>query len=84
MSNGGKGKMEKVIKEIKTVHEQLMPVDPQFMHGPPGDMLLAAQNWSHDSLMYFRGELLRKALSLAAAMADFAYEAHNPSPRGDK
>jgi hypothetical protein len=46
---------------------------------PTSDMLTIAHNWSQMSLKTYKGELLRKALLLAAAMVDFAHEEINPS-----
>ena len=70
--------MKEVTKAIEQGHKDFMPVEQDSRSGPSGDMMLAAQKWSHSALMCFSGELLRKAMLLAAAMSEFAHEAQNP------
>ena len=74
----GKDKMQEVTKAIERGHKDFMPVEQKSLSGPPGDMMLVAQKWSHSALTCFSGELLRKAMLLAAAMSDFAHEAQDP------
>ncbi len=75
---GGKDKMQEVTQAIEKATKDFAPV--MFtMDGPPGELMEAAHKWSTASLQCFSGELLRKAMLLAAAMAEFAHEARNPS-----
>ena len=70
--------MQEVIQAIGKATKDFAPV-MHTMEGPPGELLEAAHKWSKASLQCFSGELLRKAMLLAAAMAEFAHEAQNPS-----
>ena len=74
----GKDKMQEVTQAIEKATKDYAPV-METMDGPPGELMEAAHKWSNASLQCFGGELLRKAMLLAAAMAEFAHEARNPS-----
>ena len=65
--------MEKVTRAIEKATADY--VVPSPLEDTPAEMMAAAKDWSTISLECFSGELLRKALVLASAMADFAYEA---------
>jgi hypothetical protein len=70
--------MQEVTKAVELAHEQFCPkMGGTELQGPMLDMMKSAQKWSTASLECFTGEMLRKALVLAAAMADFATEAQN-------
>ena len=74
--------MQELTKAIERAHKGMMSgtlAEDDQLTGEPGEMLEAAQKWSHTALLCFSGELLRKAMLLAAAMSEFAHEAQNPS-----
>ena len=75
---GGKDKMQEMTQAIEKATKDFAPV-METMDGPPGELMEAAHKWSAASLQCFSGELLRKAMLLAAAIAEFAHEAKNPS-----
>ena len=64
---------------IEMARKEFAPGLADEMCGPCGALMEAAHKWSRASLETFSGELLRKAMALAAAMAEFAHEAQNPS-----
>jgi hypothetical protein len=70
--------MQEMKNAIEKAEEQFCG-ERTKMDGPPGELLEAAQKWSQASLETFSGELLRKAMLLAASMAEFAHEMQNPS-----
>jgi len=77
----GKDKMQEVTQAVERARTdmQAVPVEEtDKLSGPPGEMLAAAEKWAKTSLSVFSGELLRKAMLLAAAMSEFAHEAQNP------
>jgi hypothetical protein len=69
--------MEKLTQAIEKAAKEYTV--EEMMEGPPEELMKAAHEWSKASLQCFSGELLRKAMLLAAAIAEFAHEAHNPS-----
>jgi len=73
--------MQEVTKAVERARADMArdPDEENKPGGAPGELLEAAEKWAKASLNQFGGELLRKALLMAAAMAEFAYEAHNPS-----
>ena len=70
--------MHNQIRNIQEAINQRSPVNNDGTE-PTSDMLMIAHDWSQMSLKTYKGELLRKALLLAAVMADFAHEEINPS-----
>jgi hypothetical protein len=70
--------MDAMIKSVEQTRKQCA-VDGPHIEGPPAELLEASRRWSESSLECFRGELLRKAMLLAAAMAEMAHELQNPS-----
>ncbi len=75
---GGKDKMQDVIEAIDRQRAaNCGPAAP--MDDVPNELRAAAIRWSKSSLETFRGELLRKAMLLAAAMTEMANELQNPS-----
>ena len=71
--------MQDVTRAIEHAQKHLAAGEVEELPGASGDMLVAAQKWSKASLETFSGELLRKAMLLAAAMSEFAHEAADPS-----
>lgn len=69
--------MQEMKRAIDKARED-MTVETSGLTGAHGELLAAAGKWATASLDCFSGELLRKAMLLAAAMAEFAHEAQNP------
>jgi hypothetical protein len=70
--------MQEMNKAVNVAIKQFGSEDVP-MSGPQGELMIAAENWSRMSLRVFSGNLLRKAMLLSAALAEFANEAQNPS-----
>jgi hypothetical protein len=70
--------MQEMIHAMEKAAGDLAPV-VGALDGPAGELLQAACKWSKASLQCFSGELLRKAMLLAAAMAEVAHEVALPS-----
>lgn len=72
--------MKEVTQALEVAREKFcVPLSESELTGPMADLMHSAQRWSAQSLECFTGEMLRKALALAAAMADVAHEMQNPS-----
>lgn len=71
--------MQEMTQAIHKASDTFRHRDSILVGDPPSEMLEASFKWARTSLEVFSGEALRKAMLLAAAMADFAHEVQNPS-----